>query len=295
MQYKNYSIIGIPWDMGASLGRPGARYAPKKVREKLNWFLQRIKNEQIYDVEKNQLVNLTDLEYEDLGDIDLYFHDTYKSLKLIKNRAKKVFQKERKLIAIGGDHSVSFPLIEALHDCTKGNIGLIQFDAHLDLLNENQSQGKFSQSSEIYRALELERVSAKNLVQIGVRGFNYPEAYHLVNKNKITQFTPQKIQELGAVEVAKRALEVARNNTEQIYLTFDIDVFDPAFAPGTGADEPHGLNPTQCFKMLEIFSPEVNAIDIVEVNPIFDVHDITSSLGAKVLFNYMIYNYLEHS
>jgi len=293
MPEKTYKLLGIPWDMGASLGRPGARYAPKKVRESLNWFFQRVKADKIYDVEKNQLVDLSGLKFEDLGDVELFYHDIKKTHRSIKEAAEKIITHNDTLIAIGGDHSVSYPLIEALHDNISGNLGLIQFDAHLDLLDENDRQGRYSQSSEIYRALELERLAPENLVQIGVRGFNYPEAYKLVNNNNITQFTPQDVQSKGPLEIARQALETAGKGTESIFLTFDIDAFDPAYAPGTGADEHNGLNPTQCFKILEVLAPEVAALDLVEVNPTFDIHGITSSLGAKVLFNFMIYNYLE--
>lgn len=285
---KVFNIIGIPWDMGASLGRPGSRYAPQMVREKLKWILMRITDNKIYDVEQKKVINLKDVVIEDSGDIDLYYYDLKLSFEMIRRKALESLISGKFLIAIGGDHSISFPLIQALHDKTTKNIGLIQLDAHLDLLDENKKQGKYSQSSEIFRALELERLRPENLVQIGIRGYNYPEAFNFAKGNNITQFTALEVHEFGAIEIAKKTLEIVSNNTDEIYLTLDIDVLDPGFAPGAGVDEPGGLTPIELHSMMKIFASEISCFDIVEINPSFDVHGMTSAIGAKILFSTIV-------
>ena len=284
----NIDILGIPWDMGASLGRPGARYAPDAIRSSFKWINRRITDGQIYDVEQKKKIDLKDIKISDLGDLELCYGDLYESLNIMQDAAEKVISKNHFLIALGGDHGVSLPLIKALHNCSQERIGLIHFDAHLDLLDENQMQGKYSQSSEIYRAMELERVNPENIVQIGVRGYNFPEAYDLVNGVGITQFTPQEIQSEGVDSVIRKTLEIVSEKTDKVYLTFDIDVLDPAFAPGTGADEPGGLFPLDTLKLVAGFAPHIACMDIVEVNPTFDLHGITSAFAAKLIFTTII-------
>lgn len=288
---KQFTILGIPWDMGASLGRPGARYAPNAVREHMKWFLRRIHDGKIYDVEHGRIVNMNNVIIDDEGDLQLSYGSVEASLEIMYNAARKIFQKKSVLMGIGGDHSISWPLIRALHDETDGPVGLIQFDAHLDLLDENFMQGKFSHSSEIYRAIELDRIDPKNIVQIGVRSFNYPEAFDLVRKMGIVQYTPWGLRDKGAACCANEIIDVlAARGCKAIYLTLDIDVLDPAFAPGTGADEPDGLFPDELFKMLEIFAPKVTAFDVAEVNPLYDTHGMTVAVAAKAIFATIVNN-----
>jgi len=286
---RHFTILGIPWDMGASLGRPGARYAPKAVREHMQWFLRRIHDGKIYDVERNRLVDMSAVTIDDAGDLELQYSDEAASLEIMRKAAEKVFQKDSVLMAIGGDHSISWPLIQALHDVKDEPIGLIQFDAHLDLLDENFAQGRFSQSSEIFRAIELEHIDPRHVVQIGVRSYNYPEAYELVKETGIVQYTPWSLREKGTLRAAREILDIFdTSGCRIIYLTLDIDVLDPAFAPGTGADEPDGLFPEELFRMLEAFAPRIAAFDVAEVNPVFDTHGMTSAVAAKAMFATMV-------
>jgi len=283
-----YVIIGFPWDVGASLGRPGARYAPKAIRDSLRWILNRIRDNRIYDVESNRVIDFSQVVIKDIGDIEIFAHDTFKTFNtaymLIKNLITEGFTP----VIIGGDHSISYPCIKALHDSVEGAIGIIQFDAHLDLVDETPHQGRFSHSSEIRRALELERV--KRVIQIGVRGYNYPFHYDDVKKFNIRQFSPYDIQKLGILTVLEKILEEL-SDIDYVYITLDIDVLDPSFAPGCGANEPGGLAIWDLIEVLKKLAPYSHAFDVVEVNPLFDIGGITSSIAAKLLFDYIIYHF----
>jgi agmatinase len=285
---KRFGIFGVPWDGGASLGRPGSRYAPAKVREALCWIGNRIQDQKIAAVEKQAVIDFEDVCVRDFGDVDVFCSDFQKTFNRIARKASGMLDRGFIPLVIGGDHSITFPLIEEIHRRCEGNIGLIQLDAHLDLLEESARQGKFSHSSEIRRALELERVHAKNLVQIGVRGFNYPKNLEFVRAEKITQFTPQHVRDAAVADIADRALEIAGRGTERIYLTVDIDVIDPAYAPGCGANEPGGLTVAEVEALVDRFAPHVACFDVVEVNPLFDVNDVTASVAAKLLFDFIV-------
>jgi formiminoglutamase/agmatinase len=285
---KQYGILGIPWDGGASLGRPGARYGPGKVREALSWIVNRIQDQRLASIEKQTIINLNEVCIRDFGDVDIVYHDYEETFSNITSIAREILGQGFIPLVIGGDHSISFPLIRALQSHIEGNIGIIQFDAHLDLLDQSVRQGRFSHSSEIRRAIELERVSAGNLVQIGVRGFNYPDNWEFIRSNNIKQFTPQLIRNSRLDEIVEHSIEIASKGAEKIYMTVDIDVLDPAYAPGCGANEPGGLTVAEVESLLDKFSPHVDFLDIVEVNPIFDINDMTAAVAAKLLVDFIV-------
>lgn len=284
-------ILSIPWDMGASFGRPGSRYAPKVVRENMVYYTRRIKDGEIYDVDHRKIIDVSGIEFCMQDDIALSYGNINESYRRMENEAKRSIMAGNFMIGIGGDHSITYPLVKAFHDCQEGNIGLIQFDAHLDLMDCSDLQGKFSHSSSIRRSGELQGLDPKNIVQIGVRGYNYAESFRYVRENSITQFTPSDVLELGWKAVAERSLEIAGEGTDSIYLTFDIDAFDPAFAPGTGGDDPFGLSPDQVFPMLEMMAPQLGAMDIAEINPVYDRNDISSLIATKMIFKIAIAKY----
>ena len=288
MQNSTLSLVGIPWDIGASFGQPGARYAPDEIRDNLDYFFGRAKENEIFDVVRAEKLDLNHFEYEDLGNLNLKYHDIKSSIQIMEDKARDILDSGKNIIAIGGDHSVTYPLVKALHDFGEKSIGLIQFDAHLDLLDESEKQGKFSQSSEIFRAMELENVKPGHVVQIGVRGYNYPEAFDFIKNNNIIQFTPKDVNQLPMKKIYRIIRKDIIEKVDYLYLTFDIDVLDPAYAPGVGVVEPDGLNPSQCFELLKLLAPEVDAFDLVEVNPMLDHNGITSRTGAKLIFDFMI-------
>ena len=155
------------------------------------------------------------------------------------------------------------------------------------MVDENHLQGRYSQSSEIRRALELERVNPEHIVQIGVRGFNYPWYNDYLKETGIKQYTSYDVHAGDPLTIARETMELLQD-CEKIYLTFDIDVMDPAFVPGTGADEPFGLYPFQCMVMLNEMYDKVDAFDIAEVNPTFDTHGITTAVAARIMFECFI-------
>lgn len=290
---NHFGILGFPWDGGASLGRPGARYAPNKIREVFEWFTNRIEDEKVYHVDTRKNYNVSKDMIKDYGDIDIVAYDEMETLTNAEIATKKIIDQNGFPFVLGGDHSISYPIIKALHDSCEGEVGIIHFDSHLDLVDSNPTQGKYSQSSEIRRALDLERVNPKNIVQIGVKGFNYPWYNEYLKEQGILQYTAYEVHNSDPEKIADETLERLKD-CEKIYLTFDLDVLDPAFAPGTGADEPFGLYPHQCMLMLNKFYDKVDAFDVAEVNPLYDVHDMTSVIAARIMFECFIYKFSMH-
>lgn len=284
---QTFGILGFPWDGGASLGRPGARYAPKAIREELQWLIHRIEDQQVYHVEKRGRIDLQQTEMIDYGDIEIAAYSTEITFTHAEEQIGELLSQGVFPFILGGDHSISYPGIKALHDFSTGQVAIIQFDAHLDLVDQTPVQGRFSQSSQMRRALELPRIQAQQLIQIGVRSYNYPWYEEYLRENPVVQVTAREVHQMKAEEVIIRILEACRG-ADKIYLTFDMDVLDPAYAPGTGANEPGGLTPIQCFHILEGLYPYIDAMDIAEMNPLYDHQGMTSSLAARILFDCMV-------
>lgn len=283
-----FAILGLPWDFGASRGRPGARYAPETIRKELGFMMNRIKNNLYYDVEYQRLMDFSNVSFRDAGDVNLPYGDIEASYEVMRADARKIYESGEIMIGLGGDHSISWPMIAAMHDVIDGAIGIIDFDAHLDLMDESYSQGKHSQSSEIFRAIELERIDGRDVHQIGVRGYNYPEAYYTIKNFGVGQYPPKTVRKQGAKALAEDILQkLLERNVTQLYLTFDIDALDPAFAPGTGGDEVNGLFPEEFFDMFDVFMPYIRGMDIAEVNPLHDSNNICSIYAAKTIFRFM--------
>lgn len=288
---NKFGILGLAYDTTASLGWPGARYAPARIRNSLQWIMNRVKDNKIFDTEINRVIDMSKLSIKDFGDVNISRYNHEKSIDEIKACIDNIFREGYAPILLGGDHSVTWPGIRSLYDNTSGKIGIIQLDTHLDLVENSPVQGNYSGSSEIRRAAEMERIKGENIVQVGIRGYNYAEHYDFIKESGISVITPDAFFEEGAKNVAKRALELASKGTEHIYLTLDIDVLDSAFAPGSGANEPGGINSYQLFTFIKSVAPYVDVIDIVEVNPMTDYRDMTSIVASRVIFDYIISNY----
>ncbi|QIB70374.1 agmatinase family protein [Aminipila butyrica] len=288
---NKFGILGLDYDTSAGLGWPGARYAPDQIRQSLKWILNRIRDNEIFDTEKNRLVDMSKVEIRDFGNLSISRYDHEKSGEEMKQQIDQVIDAGFSPILLGGDHSVTWPGIRSLYEHTEGKMGIIHLDTHLDLVEDSAVQGKFSGSSEIRRAAELERVDGNNIVQIGIRGYNYAEHYHFIKENNLHVITPDAFFEEGAAQVAKKAVEWASEGVDKIYFTLDIDVLDSAFAPGSGANEPGGISTWQLFKFVKEVAPYVDVFDIVEVNPMTDYRNMTSTVAAKLIFDYIVTNY----
>ena len=171
MDKLKFGMLGLNYDTEAGRGWPGARYAPNSIRAALSGIMNRMEDGYLFDVNENRLVDHNKIELKDFGNCDNIAHyEHFKALKDMAEEIKKVMAEGYKPILLGGDHSVTNAGIMALHDVADGKIGIIDFDAHLDLKFDSEVQGKYSGSSEIRRATEMEKYDAKNIVEIGPRG-----------------------------------------------------------------------------------------------------------------------------
>ena len=288
MDKLKFGMIGLNYDTEAGRGWPGARYAPDSIRNMLAGIMNRMEENKLFDVCRNCLVDFDKIDLKDFGNTSNIPH--YNNLEAQKAMAAaivEVMDAGYKPLILGGDHSTTNAGFMAMHEKATGKIGIIDFDAHLDLQIGTPVQGKYSGSSEIRRAIEMEKYDPKNVVEIGPRGYNYPEHYHFIKESGLTIITPKEVFENGAEATAKKVLDIVSEGTDHIYMTVDIDALDMAYALGSGGQEPAGLNHFQLSDMIKYLAPYVDVIDFVEVNPMTDHRELTSHVAANLILDYL--------
>ena len=288
MDKLKFGMIGLNYDTEAGRGWPGARYAPDSIRSMLSGIMNRMEDNKLFDVCNNYLVDYSKIDLKDFGNTsNIPHYNNLEAQKAMAAEIVKVMDEGYKPLILGGDHSTTNAGFMAMHEKAKGKIGIIDFDAHLDLQIGTPVQGKYSGSSEIRRAIEMEKFDPKNIVEIGPRGYNYPEHYHFIKDSGMTIITPKEVFANGAEATAKKILDIVSDGTEHIYMTVDIDALDMAYALGSGGQEPAGLNHFQLSDMIRYLAPYVDVIDIVEVNPMTDHRELTSHVAANLILDYI--------
>jgi agmatinase len=281
-----FAYIGVPHDAATSLGNPGGRFGPQALREALRTVFEwRLQDGRLAHIDRG-IIDLSAVEVADRGDIALSYYDTDKTVLETYTAVRAALDAGYLPLVVGGDHAVTYPAVKALHDTCDGPIGLIQLDAHCDLLDYSDRQGRFSGSSGMRRSLELERLDGPHLVQVGLRGYTTVDQYELGQRLGIRRISAARFAEMGTQIAAEQALAWAGAGTQAIYLTVDLDVVVSGEAPGTGWPEPGGLTGQQLLDFVRFVAPAVAAIDVAELNPVYDNQArATAILAARLLLN----------
>jgi len=246
-------FLGVPFD-GTSTGRVGAREAPNRIRA------------MSYSLETHSELggmDLRDLKMLDYGNVIVSPGNTDESLRRTKAAVSDIADKFP--VIVGGEHIITLPVVQSLlrkHPRLK----VLQFDAHLDLHDEYLAN-KFSHVTVMRRLLEM--LGKKRIIQVGARSSS-PDEREFAKKNNVLK-SPARLAEFEI--------------KGPVYITVDMDVFDPAFAPGVSTPVPGGLNPAQFFGLVDSLKDkmEVVGFDVVETCPPYDNGNITSLLAAKII------------
>lgn len=271
-------VLGVPFD-GATSFRQGAAQAPMRIRE-LTEHVAPI-------TEDGQLLQHTRIN--DHGDVarDLNWERYFGS---VTERAKATLQHDFALF-LGGDHSVTIPLVKAFSEQITSNFGLLHIDAHTDLADRYEGH-PWSHACTARRILEYPGMGPSNVVFCGIRSWIPEELDFIQATPGLTLHTARQIHQQGIPTVANAAIAQLKQ-FEQVYLTLDIDCLDPAYAPGTGTPEAGGLTTRELLELLRLIveALPIRAMDVVEVSPPLDHSDITSVAAIKIL--YEVFGWLE--
>jgi agmatinase len=272
------ALVGFPYDMGG-IWRTGTADGPRGLRDASRQYGSYFFDD---DVDLFETFNLVDC-----GNVAMTPANPLKCREGMKRAAAEIINSGAMGIFIGGDHSIPIPVGEALSEAMPDKkIGYIVFDANMDA--EDEVDGElYSNWSEACRLTELPNVDPRNMVMIGIRGsLNTRRQYEYVKSKGITIFGMRDIIELGIVEVMNRAIAIAGAGTDALYVSFDTDGVDAAYAPGTSGPEPGGLTSREILIAARMLGRHgVTIFDIVELCPAYDPSGITARLACYIIFN----------
>ena len=264
-------VAGIPLDIGTT-NRSGARFGPAAVRQASRMLVDGAHPVHWVDPASSPIA--------DIGDFEIALGDIPSSLSLIEKQAATL----EHLVSIGGEHGITLPLLRCLSKKI-GPVGLVHFDAHVDTWPHNFGQ-VYGHGSVFYHSIKEGLVDPRLMIQIGIRSPVDRAIYDWTVGQGVTVVSTQDVHEMGCPAVVQRVREVI--GTAPCYLTFDIDVLDPAFAPGTGTPEVGGLATWQAQAILRrLGGLRFVGMDIVEVAPAYDVAEITALAAATVAWEYL--------
>jgi len=264
-------VAGVPFDIGTT-NRSGARFGPQAIRHASRMLID--------GAHPLHWMSPVDFPLADVGDFAIALGDIAASLKLIEAQASNYAH----LVALGGDHGVTLPLLRA---CAKsrGPLALIHFDAHVDTWPDNFGQ-PYAHGSMFYHAINEGVVDARRMIQIGIRSPVQREVYDWTLAQGVTIVAAQEAHEIGPAAIASMIVECVGD--APVYLTFDVDALDPAFAPGTGTPEVGGLATWQAQSIIrKLGGLNFVGMDVVEVAPAYDLSEITALAGATMAWEYL--------
>ena len=266
-------FVGVPFDIGTS-NRGGARFGPRQIRAESCLIRP-------YNM-ATRAAPFDSLQVADIGDIAINTFNLQKSVAIIEAAYDKILDHGCKPLTLGGDHTISLPILRALRN-KHGPLGVVHVDAHADI-NDHMFGERIAHGTPFRRAIEEGLIEPTRMVQIGLRASGY-------EAEDFDWPRDQGVRVVQAEECWYQSLAPLMDEVREqlgagpVYLTFDIDGLDPAYAPGTGTPEIGGLTVHQGLEIVRgCRGLEVVGADLVEVAPAYDTSGNTSLVAANLLF-----------
>lgn len=267
------AFVGVPLDTGTS-NRPGARFGPQQIRAE-SVMVRR------YNASTGA-APFDSLLVADVGDVNVNLYNLPDSCRRIRESYQKIVASGCVPLTLGGDHSITYPILQAVAE-KHGPVGLVHVDAHTDTSDMALGE-KIYHGTPFRRCVDEGLLDCSRVVQIGIRGSSYAP-------NPYKYCWDQGFRVVPAEECWMKSLVPLMGEVRQqmgdgpVYISFDIDGLDPAYAPGTGTPEIAGLTPMQALEIIRgCKGLNIVGCDLVEVAPIYDVSGNTALLGANLLF-----------
>ncbi len=267
------AVLGVPFDSGVTY-RPGARFGPHAVRNATRLLRAYHPALDVRPFAEQQVV--------DAGDVACNPFDIAEAIVQIEAGAARVLEASRHLLSIGGDHTIALPLLRAMHR-RHGPVALVHFDAHLDTW-DTYFGAAYTHGTPFRRAWEEGLLLEDRATHVGIRGPLFsPDDLVDDQRFGFDIVTSMDLDGTGAAAVAERIR--ARLAGAPAYVSIDIDVLDPAFAPGTGTPEAGGLSSRELLAILRgLVGTNIVGADIVEVSPPFDHAEMTTIAASHVAY-----------
>jgi len=277
LENVNVAILGVPFDSGTSY-RSGTRFGARKIREMsaMLWG-------------SNQALRVAPLDHlrvVDYGDVDVVPVDIHDTFARITADVTTILDAGATVITLGGDHSIALPLLRA-HHAKFGPLAVVHFDSHGDMWEYDFEGYKYSHGTPFRRAVEEGLIDTSAYIQIGIRGSTSDlDDYAMATKLGAHIIPIGDAMRMGTDKIIETIHQ--KVGSRKVYVSFDIDSVDPAYAPGTGTPEVGGFTSFQSLEMVRgLNGLDLVGFDLVEVNPLFDHGEITSLLAANLAFEFL--------
>jgi guanidinopropionase len=266
-------IVGLPWD-GGTTNRPGPRHAPRQMRDQSSMVRRMHQTTQVVPYD---LANVADL-----GDCSVNPASVDDTLVRVEKHIQAIIDKGIRPLSAGGDHLCSLPILRAVGK--KKPVAMIHFDAHTDLYDSYFGGFKYTHGTPFRRAIEEGVLDPKRTIQIGLRGSMYDtDDFAYGEKMGVRLVRIEEAMEKGPKAIMAEARKLVGD--DEVYVSFDIDMLDPVYAPGTGTPEIGGFTTFQAQQMLrELRGLNIVGADVVEVSPPFDPSGMTAYAGTVMMF-----------
>jgi guanidinobutyrase len=266
-------FVGVPLDIGTS-NRSGTRFGPRQIRAESALLRP-------YNM-ATRAAPFDSLQVADIGDVPVNPYDLKKSVAIIEAAYEPILAHDCRPLTLGGDHTITLPILRAMRN-RHGPVGLVHVDAHADI-NDAMFGEKIAHGTPFRRAVEEELLEPRRVVQIGLRGTGYAAADFDWPRRQ--GFRVVQAEACWHKSLTPLMEEVrGQMGAGPVYLSFDIDSLDPAFAPGTGTPEIGGLTVMQGLELIRgCRGLDLVGCDLVEVSPPYDPAGTTALVGANLLF-----------
>jgi formiminoglutamase len=273
-----HALIGIPFD-GGVLGRKGAAGGPAAIRDALRFNSS-------YSFEED--VDLAGIETGDVGDIVVPNDNVERAHLQVTETLAALWKSGSQPLIMGGDNSLTYAAVRALAQSVAGKVGILDFDAHLDV-----REGPASSGTPYRQILEHlgQKVEAKNVAQVGLRRFANSKTYReWATKKGVRIFSMKEIRRSGFAGALENALQAATDGVEALYVSLDMDVVDQAWAPGVSSPSPDGLTPREVFDGVMAAGNRsiAKGFEVVETAPNLDPTGNTSRVAAQAILHYLV-------
>ncbi|XP_072465062.1 guanidino acid hydrolase, mitochondrial [Notamacropus eugenii] len=267
------AFVGVPLDIGTS-NRPGTRFGPRRIREE-SVLLKTVNP-------STGALPFQSLSVADIGDVEVNLYNLPDSCRLIREAYQRIAAANCIPLTLGGDHTITYPILQALAE-KHGPVGLLHVDAHTDTADKALGE-KLYHGTPFRRCVEEGLLDCKRVVQIGIRGSSMTLNPYKYNRDQ--GFRVVLAEDCWLKSLVPLMGEVRQQMGDKpIYISFDIDALDPAYAPGTGTPEIAGLTPSQALEIIRgCQGLNVVGCDLVEVAPMYDLSGNTALLAANLLF-----------
>jgi agmatinase len=268
------AVVGVPFDSGVSY-RPGARFGPAHVRESSRLLRPYNPAAEVEPFGAQQVA--------DAGDLAVNPFDIMAAVQQVHDGARELLERAARLVTIGGDHTIALPLLRAMAERHGGPVAVVHFDAHLDTW-DTYFGADYTHGTPFRRAAEEGLIDRSGSMHVGIRGPLYSSAdLHQDAELGFQTVHSTEMDDLGARGVVERIRE--RVQERPVYVSVDIDVLDPAFAPGTGTPEAGGLSSRELLAILRgLATVDLVGADVVEVAPAYDHAQVTGVAASHVVY-----------